>query len=108
MATYISTRPNGVHLWLISSECGLSLLFRYSLLYLPTHFSSILAAQNANIPLQIVAVTESGGVNAFFNNEICQFLITEGNALADRYKGSFMTFSADQYVKCKYLCDLYI
>lgn len=41
-------------------------------------------------------------MNAFFNNEICQFLITEGNALADRYKGSFMTFSADQYVKCKY------
>ncbi|XP_017869931.1 PREDICTED: rho GTPase-activating protein 190 isoform X9 [Drosophila arizonae] len=60
---------------------------------------NILAAQNANIPLQLVAVTESGGVNAFFNNEICQFLITEGNALADRYKGSFMTFSADQYVK---------
>ncbi|KAL7744219.1 hypothetical protein ACLKA6_009185 [Drosophila palustris] len=60
---------------------------------------NILAAQNANIPLQIVAVTESGGVNAFFNNEICQFLITEGNALADRFKGSFMTFSADQYVK---------
>ncbi|XP_032594523.1 rho GTPase-activating protein 190 isoform X8 [Drosophila grimshawi] len=60
---------------------------------------NILAAQNANIPLQLVAVTESGGVNAFFNNEICQFLITEGNALADRYKGSFMTFSSDQYVK---------
>ncbi|XP_030568711.1 rho GTPase-activating protein 190 isoform X1 [Drosophila novamexicana] len=60
---------------------------------------NILAAQNANIPLQLVAVTESGGVNAFFNNEICQYLITEGNALADRYKGSFMTFSADQYVK---------
>ncbi|XP_023032667.1 rho GTPase-activating protein 190 isoform X7 [Drosophila willistoni] len=60
---------------------------------------SILAAQNANIPLQIIAVTESGGVNAFFNSDICQFLITEGNALADRFKGSFMTFSADQYVK---------
>ncbi|XP_033150187.1 rho GTPase-activating protein 190 isoform X5 [Drosophila busckii] len=60
---------------------------------------NILAAQNANIPLQLVAVTESGGMNAFFNNEICQFLITEGNTLADRYKGSFMTFSADQYVK---------
>lgn len=64
---------------------------------------SILAAQNANIPLQLVAVTESGGVNAFFNNEICQYLITEGNALADRYKGSFMTFSADQYVKCMFI-----
>ncbi|XP_068159769.1 rho GTPase-activating protein 190 isoform X4 [Drosophila tropicalis] len=60
---------------------------------------SILAAQNANIPLQIIAVTESGGVNAFFNSDICQFLITEGNALADRFKGSFMTFSADQYIK---------
>lgn len=65
--------------------------------------NSILAAQNANIPLQLVAVTESGGVNAFFNNEICQYLITEGNALADRYKGSFMTFSADQYVKCMFI-----
>ncbi|XP_070136652.1 rho GTPase-activating protein 190 isoform X6 [Drosophila bipectinata] len=61
---------------------------------------SILAAQNANIPLQIIAVTESGGVNAFFNSDICQFLITEGNAVADRFKGSFMTFSADQYVNC--------
>ncbi|XP_030378976.1 rho GTPase-activating protein 190 isoform X2 [Scaptodrosophila lebanonensis] len=60
---------------------------------------NILAAQNSNIPLQMIAVTESGGVNAFFNSEICQYLITEGNALADRFKGSFMTFSADQYVK---------
>ncbi|XP_019844517.2 rho GTPase-activating protein 190 isoform X2 [Bactrocera dorsalis] len=60
---------------------------------------SVLAVQNSNIPLQIIAVTESGGANAFFNSEICQFLITEGNSLADRCKGNFMTFSADQYVK---------
>ncbi|XP_067638454.1 rho GTPase-activating protein 190 isoform X3 [Eurosta solidaginis] len=60
---------------------------------------SILAVQNSNIPLQIIAVTESGGANAFFNSEICQFLITEGNSLADTCKGNFMTFSAEQYVK---------
>ncbi|XP_023298984.2 rho GTPase-activating protein 190 isoform X3 [Lucilia cuprina] len=60
---------------------------------------NVLVSQNSNIPLQIVAITESGGANAFFSSEICQFLITEGNSLADRYKASFMTFSADQYVK---------
>ncbi|XP_013102689.1 rho GTPase-activating protein 190 isoform X2 [Stomoxys calcitrans] len=60
---------------------------------------SVLVSQNANIPLQIIAITESGGANAFFSSELCQFLITEGNSLADRYKASFMTFSADQYVK---------
>lgn len=64
------------------------------------HISSVLVSQNANIPLQLIAITESGGANAFFSSEICQFLITEGNSLADRYKASFMTFSADQYVKC--------
>lgn len=68
---------------------------------------SVLAVQNSNIPLQIIAVTESGGANAFFNSEICQFLITEGNSLADRCKGNFMTFSADQYVKCKCIMICY-
>ncbi|KAL9878907.1 rho GTPase-activating protein 190 isoform 2-T9 [Glossina fuscipes fuscipes] len=60
---------------------------------------NVLVSQNSNIPLQIITITESGGANAFFSSEICQFLITEGNSLADRFKASFMTFSADQYVK---------
>lgn len=62
---------------------------------------SVLIAQYTNIPLQIIAITETGGANAFFSSDICQFLITEGNSLADRCKANFMTFSADQYVKCK-------
>ncbi|XP_037941714.1 rho GTPase-activating protein 190 [Teleopsis dalmanni] len=67
---------------------------RSSLAYL-----NILASQNSNIPVQIIAITELGGANAFFNSDLCQFLITEGNSLADKLKGSFMTFSADQFVK---------
>jgi hypothetical protein len=38
-----------------------------------------------NLPIQILAVTESGGAaNAFFNSELSHQLITAGNAAADR------------------------
>ena len=38
-----------------------------------------------NLPIQILAVTETGGAaNAFFNSELSQQLITAGNAAADR------------------------
>lgn len=38
-----------------------------------------------NLPIQILAVTESGGTaNAFFNSDVSHQLITAGNATADR------------------------
>lgn len=38
-----------------------------------------------NLPIQILAVTESGGAaNAFFSSELSHQLITAGNAAADR------------------------
>uniref|UniRef100_A0A1A9W961 Rho-GAP domain-containing protein n=1 Tax=Glossina brevipalpis TaxID=37001 RepID=A0A1A9W961_9MUSC len=57
---------------------------------------NVLVSQNSNIPLQIIAITESGGANAFFSSEICQFLITEGNSLADRFKASTLENSVNQ------------
>ncbi|XP_055603332.1 rho GTPase-activating protein 190 isoform X2 [Uranotaenia lowii] len=48
-----------------------------------------------NLPMQIVAVSEQGGVNAFFNNEMSQKLITEGNAVADKLRAHFATASDD-------------
>ncbi|KAK9758629.1 RhoGAP domain [Popillia japonica] len=47
-----------------------------------------------NLPIQILAVTDSGAANAFFNNDLCHALITEGNATADRLHAHFMTSSA--------------
>ncbi|XP_058444677.1 rho GTPase-activating protein 190 isoform X1 [Malaya genurostris] len=46
-----------------------------------------------NLPMQIVSVSEQGGVNAFFNNETSQMLITEGNAIADKLRAHFATAS---------------
>lgn len=44
-----------------------------------------------NLPIQILAVTDSGGANAFFSNDLSHHLITEGNATADRLHAHFMT-----------------
>ena len=41
--------------------------------------------------MKILAVTETGGADAFFSNECAQSLLTEGNALADRLHASFTT-----------------
>uniref|UniRef100_A0A182S9R8 PG2 pseudoGTPase domain-containing protein n=1 Tax=Anopheles maculatus TaxID=74869 RepID=A0A182S9R8_9DIPT len=46
--------------------------------------------------MQIVAVSEQGGVNAFFNNELSQLLITEGNTIADKLRAHFATGSDDE------------
>ncbi|XP_021701384.1 rho GTPase-activating protein 190 isoform X2 [Aedes aegypti] len=46
-----------------------------------------------NLPMQLVSVSEQGGVNAFFNNETSQMLITEGNAIADKLRAHFATAS---------------
>lgn len=44
-----------------------------------------------NLPIQIMAVTDTGGANAFFNSDLSHLLITEGNATADRLQAHFMT-----------------
>ncbi|CAH0558065.1 unnamed protein product [Brassicogethes aeneus] len=44
-----------------------------------------------NLPIQILAVTEAGGATAFFNDDLSQLLITEGNSTADRLQAHFMT-----------------
>ncbi|XP_012277348.1 rho GTPase-activating protein 190 isoform X12 [Orussus abietinus] len=44
-----------------------------------------------NLPIQIMAVTDTGGANAFFSNDLSHALITEGNAIADRLQAHFMT-----------------
>ncbi|XP_058176550.1 rho GTPase-activating protein 190 [Anopheles ziemanni] len=48
-----------------------------------------------NLPMQIVAVSEQGGANAFFASELSQLLITEGNAIADKLRAHFATASDD-------------
>ncbi|XP_040061497.1 rho GTPase-activating protein 190 isoform X2 [Ixodes scapularis] len=48
----------------------------------------------ANVPIQIVAVTESGTAAAFFSSDLSQQLIRDGNALADALQAHFMTSSA--------------
>ncbi|XP_023223685.1 rho GTPase-activating protein 190-like isoform X3 [Centruroides sculpturatus] len=47
-----------------------------------------------NIPIQILAVTETGSANAFFSSELSHQLITEGNAVADKLQAHFMTSTA--------------
>ncbi|XP_014212996.1 rho GTPase-activating protein 190 [Copidosoma floridanum] len=47
-----------------------------------------------NLPIQIMAVTDSGGANAFFTNDLSHHLITEGNATADKLQAHFMTSSS--------------
>lgn len=44
-----------------------------------------------NLPIQIMAVTDTGGANAFFTSDLSHQLITEGNATADRLQAHFMT-----------------
>ena len=41
-----------------------------------------------------MAVTETGGANAFFSNDLSQYLITEGNATADKLQAHFTTSSS--------------
>lgn len=48
-----------------------------------------------------MAVTDSGGANAFFNSDLSHLLITEGNATADRLHAHFMTSSANTQQKSK-------
>ncbi|VVC36948.1 Hypothetical protein CINCED_3A007446 [Cinara cedri] len=44
----------------------------------------------SNLPIQIMAVTESVGTNSFFN-DISQQLLNDGSSIADRLKAQFVT-----------------
>ncbi|XP_059615370.1 rho GTPase-activating protein 190 isoform X2 [Phlebotomus argentipes] len=56
-----------------------------------------------NLPMQIMAITSEGGsASAFFNNEMCQMLMTEGNAIADRLRAHFMTSATGNQLKSKF------
>jgi glucocorticoid receptor DNA-binding factor 1 len=62
-----------------------------------------------NLPMQIVSITEPGGVTAFFNNELTQMLITEGNAIADKLRAHFVTAGDEESgFKCKFFLHLSI
>ncbi|XP_037027323.1 rho GTPase-activating protein 190 isoform X6 [Bradysia coprophila] len=52
-----------------------------------------------NLPMQLLAITDNGGANAFFNNDLCQMLITEGNAIADKLRAHFMTSAIGNQLK---------
>lgn len=54
-----------------------------------------------NLPIQIMAVTDSGGANAFFGSDLSHLLITEGNATADRLHAHFMTTTSSCQQKSK-------
>lgn len=54
-------------------------------------FCSAFSMNIPNLPIQIMAVTDTGGANAFFSNDLSHLLITEGNAIADKLQAHFMT-----------------
>jgi len=54
-----------------------------------------------NLPIQIMAVTDTGGANAFFSNDLSHLLITEGNAIADKLEAHFMTSASSCQQKSK-------
>lgn len=54
-------------------------------------FRSAFSMNIPNLPIQIMAVTDTGGANAFFSNDLSHLLITEGNAIADKLQAHFMT-----------------
>lgn len=60
-----------------------------------------------NLPIQIMAVTDVGGANAFFTSDLCHLLITEGNATADRLQAHFTTSNSSfqhksNFISCSY------
>ncbi|KAL1491496.1 hypothetical protein ABEB36_012085 [Hypothenemus hampei] len=60
-----------------------------------------------NLPIQILAVTDSGSASAFFNDDLSQILITEGNATADRLGAHFMTSSASMPPKTAFFTPFF-
>ncbi|CAH1109193.1 unnamed protein product [Psylliodes chrysocephalus] len=60
-----------------------------------------------NLPIQILAVTDDGGATAFFNDDLSQLLITEGNATADRLHAHFMTSSSSMQHKTAFFTPFF-
>lgn len=60
-----------------------------------------------NLPIQILAVTDSGGASAFFNDDLSQILITEGNATADRLRAHFMTSTSSMQHKTAFFTPFF-
>ncbi|XP_022207896.1 rho GTPase-activating protein 190 isoform X1 [Nilaparvata lugens] len=100
LETYLGTSKRKVEV-IISSFHGANafreeLVHGFILVYSAKRKAS-LATLNAfsmnipNLPIQIMAVTDIGGANAFFSNDLSHQLITEGNATADRLQAHFMT-----------------
>ncbi|XP_043226331.1 rho GTPase-activating protein 190-like isoform X3 [Amphibalanus amphitrite] len=52
---------------------------------------NVFSASVPHLPVQILAVTDSGGANALFSSQLTHQLITEGNHIADRLQAHFMT-----------------
>lgn len=66
--------------------------FCYTVVIISIEITSSAFSMNIpNLPIQIMAVTDTGGANAFFSNDLSHLLITEGNATADRLQAHFMT-----------------
>ncbi|XP_047740430.1 rho GTPase-activating protein 190 isoform X12 [Hyalella azteca] len=55
------------------------------------------SANIPNLPIQVLAVTESGSASAFFGSEVTQQLMTEGNAVADRLQAHYTTTNASPH-----------
>lgn len=66
-------------------------------------FLSAFSMNIPNIPIQILAVTETGSANAFFSSDLSHQLITEGNAVADKLQAHFMTSSSTSQQKSNIL-----
>lgn len=56
-----------------------------------------------NLPMQMLAITESASASAFFSSEMCQLLITEGNSVADRLRAHFMTSPTGNQLKREFM-----
>ena len=68
-------------------------------------YCSAFAENIPPVPTLIIAVSESGGANAFFASEVEQTLIVEGNALADKLKIHFMITCANFRQQSEYHID---
>ncbi|XP_025830625.1 rho GTPase-activating protein 190-like isoform X2 [Agrilus planipennis] len=60
-----------------------------------------------NLPIQIIAVTDEGGANAFFSNDLSHHLITEGNATADQLHAHFMTTNSSSQQKTAFFTPFF-
>ncbi|CAB3372514.1 Hypothetical predicted protein [Cloeon dipterum] len=65
------------------------------------------SANIPNLPIQILAVTDSGGANAFFGSDLSHQLITGGNIVADRLGAHFMTSSASSQQKTAFFTPFF-